>query len=114
MSTPKWNVLPPPAMRGSQKKPRTGCWASNGFRGQGYGAGAGTRCASAGRGEAVDAGVVRLERRGVGERPARDGDRPSRVAPWVCEHGALADAGREAAEPNLPVPARASPHDDQV
>ena len=26
MSTPKWNVHPPAAMRGSPKKPRTGCW----------------------------------------------------------------------------------------
>jgi hypothetical protein len=27
MSTPKWNVLPPPEILGSQKNPRTGCWS---------------------------------------------------------------------------------------
>src|SRR4029077_10245915 len=114
MSMPKWNVLPPPAMRGSQRKPRTGCWAANGFNGQGYAGRAGIRCASVVGGEAVDACVVRFEWRSVRERAAGDGYRPGLVAAWVCEHGSVADSGREAAEANLAVLGRASPHCDHV
>src|SRR3954463_15293636 len=37
MSMPKWNAWPPwPPMRGSLKKPRTGCWTPNGLIGHPY------------------------------------------------------------------------------
>src|SRR6188472_2000833 len=84
-STPKWNVRPPPAIRGSPKNPRTGCCWSNGLTGQGYGGSfrAGVTAEPSGKTEAVDPGVVRRER--VGER-ALGHPEGSEVLAVVLEH----------------------------
>ena len=65
-------------------------------------------------GKAVDAGVVRLERRRVGEGASADGDRSGRVSAGVSEDGAVSDARGQAAEADAALRGRASPDCDQV